>query len=102
MADLVERLAGRRAPDALRRRVRGDELRERILERDQPAEQLVVLGVADLGRVLDVVEAVRALHLLGEVGVAGGCRLDVECGHLLDERGIDRQLGRHRPEDTGA
>ena len=101
MADLVERRAGRGAADALGRRIRGDELREGVLERDELAEQLVVLGVADLGRVLDVVEAVRALDLLDQLGVAGGGGFDVQRGRLLDERRVDGQLGRHRPEDSG-
>ena len=101
VTDLVERRAGRGAADALGRRVRGDELRKGLLERDQLAEQLVVFGVADLGRILDVVEAVRALDLLDHPGMAGGGGFDVQRGRLLDERRIDGQLGRHRPEDTG-
>ena len=78
-----------------------DELRKRVLERDQLAEQLVVLGVADLGRILDVVEAVGALDLLDQPGMAGGGGFDVQRGRLLDERRIDGQLGRHRSENTG-
>ena len=46
---------GRRAAHALRRRVRRDELGERVLERAELAHQLVVLGVGDLGIVEDVV-----------------------------------------------
>ena len=101
MTDLVERRAGRGAADALGRRIRSDELWKGVLERDQLAEQLVVLGVADLGRVLDVVEAIRALDLLDQPAMAGGGGFDVQRGRLLDERRIDGQLGRHRPENTG-
>ena len=42
------------------------------LEGDELAEQRVVLGVGELRRVLLVVEAVRALDRLDELGVAGG------------------------------
>ena len=48
MADLVER-AGRCPADPLGRRVGHDERRVRGLERDELAEQLVVLGVGQLG-----------------------------------------------------
>ena len=66
VADLVERGAGRCPADTLRRRLRGDQLRVGRLERDQLAEQLVVLGVADLRGVLDVVELVGPVDLSGQ------------------------------------
>ena len=102
VADLVERRADR-AADALGGRVGRDQLRVRGLDGDEPAEQLVVLRVADLRSVLLVVQAVRPLDLLDELRVA--CRGGVggEGLRLLDEGGIDRQavgdLG-HRPKDT--
>jgi hypothetical protein len=55
VADLVEDLARGRATDALGRGRFGGELRVRRLERHELAEQLVVLGVADLRRVLLVI-----------------------------------------------
>ena len=42
-------------PDALRRRVRRDQLGERVLEPAELEDELVVLGVADLGVVQDVI-----------------------------------------------
>ena len=71
------------------------------LERDELAEELVVLGVADLGRVLAVVQLVRSVDLGGERRVPGRRRLDVEGGRLGDEGGIDRgQRDGHRCEGT--
>ena len=90
MADLVER-AGRRAADPLGRRIGRDELGMGGLEGDEAAEELVVLGVGQLGRVLLVVEGVGATDAIREVGVAGGGRLDVERRRLLDEGRVDGQ-----------
>ena len=90
MADLVEG-AGRRATDPLGRRFGGRQLGIRGLERDELAEELVVFGVADLRRVLAVVELVGPIDLRGE-GRDGARRgLDVELRRGLDERGIDRR-----------
>ena len=71
VADLGEPLAARRPTDALGRRIGGAELGERRLERDELAEQCVVLGVGELRRVVLVVEPVRPLDDRGELGVAG-------------------------------
>src|SRR5205814_3995727 len=54
----------RRHPaDTLRRRVGTRELRMLALERLELAKQLVIFGVGDLGRILDVVQAVMTLEL---------------------------------------
>src|SRR5205814_3737549 len=54
----------RRHPaDTLRRRVGTRELRMLALERLELAKQLVIFGVRDLGRILDVVQAVMTLEL---------------------------------------
>ena len=66
MADLVEG-AGRRATDPLGRRLRGRQLRVGGLERDEFAEELVVFGVAELRRILGVVELIGPVDLRGEV-----------------------------------
>ena len=80
-------MPGRRAADPLGRRVRRDQLGVGGLERDELAEQLVVLGVADLRRVLLVVELVRPVDLGGQRGVPRGRRLDVERGGLATSAG---------------
>ena len=97
VADLGEATARRRAAHLLGRRVGGDQRRERGLERDELPEQLVVLGVGELRRVLLVVEAVRALDLLDELGVAGLGGLGLERGGGVDERGVDGQRSRSSP-----
>ena len=56
-----DELFARRPADALRRRIRRAQLRMALLQRVQLAEQCVVFRVGDLGRVLDVIEAVMAL-----------------------------------------
>ncbi len=61
------------------------------LERDEAPEQLVVLGVADLRGILDVIEAVRPVHRLDELGVAGGGRPRIEGSRFLDEGRIHRR-----------
>src|SRR4051812_21455663 len=63
----------------------------RGFQRDELAEQRVVFGVAQLRRVLVVIELVRAGDSRGQVGVSSRRGLDVERGHLLDERRIDGQ-----------
>ncbi len=90
VADLVERRADR-AADALGRRVRGDQLRVGGLERDELAEELVVLGVAELRGVLLVVEPVRPLDDRHELGVAGDCRIGGQRRGGGDERLVDGQ-----------
>ena len=101
MADLGEDATAGRAADALGRRVGRHELREGRLQGDEPTEQLVVLGVADLGRVLLVVEPVRPVDLLGERRVPRRRRLDVEGGRLGDEVGVDGRQGEgHLEEGT--
>ncbi len=113
MPDLRER-AARRHPDLLGRRVRGDQGREGGLERDQLPQERVVLGVGDLGRVVEVVALVRAAQRLRELAVATRGRLGVERRRGVHEIAIDRQsLGRgsfsrcrwigdvgHRSKDT--
>ena len=102
VADLVERGADR-AADALGRRVGRDQLRMGGLERDELAEELVVLGVAELRGVLLVVEPVRPLDDRHELGVAGDCRIRGQRGGGGDEGLVDGQavggLG-HPPKDT--
>ena len=97
VADLREAAAGRRAAHALRRRVRGDERGKRRLEGDQLAEQGVVLGVAELRRVVLVVAAVGTADLLDELRVAGAGGGLVERGGLLDQGGIDGERLGHSP-----
>ena len=100
VADLVEG-AGRRAADPLGRRIRGRQLRVGRLERDELAEQRVVLGVADLRRVLDVVELVGTVDRGRELGVTPGGGVDVEPRRGVDEGGVDRrELDRHGCEGT--
>ena len=94
MADLGE-LAGRRTADALGRRRRRDERRERLLERDELAEQRVVVGVGELGRILLVVQAVGPLDVLGELRVAGSRLILGQVGSGLDQARVDGQIGRH-------
>ena len=91
VADLGERAATGRA-DALRRRVGRDQRRERGLEGHELAQQLVVLGVGELGRVLLVVEAVRAVERLGQLGMAGRGRVRLEGRGGLDEGSVDGEL----------
>jgi hypothetical protein len=62
VADGDEPLGGRGA-HPLGGRVRAPELGVLPLEIDQLAQQLIELGVADLRRILDVIEAQMALHL---------------------------------------
>ena len=71
VADLVEGRR-RRAAHALGRRVGRGQLRVRRLEVLELAHQRVALGVADLRRVLLVVERVGTLDLLAQLGDAGG------------------------------
>ena len=93
VADLVER-PGRRAADPLGRRVGRREVGERGLERDQLAEERVVVGVGQLRRVLLVVEAVGALDRLGELRVAPGGPPPAERRRgLLDQGRVDGQRG---------
>jgi hypothetical protein len=95
VADLREAPPSRRAAHLLGRRVRCDQRRERGLQGHEPAEQLVVLGVRELRRVLLVVQAVRAADLLDQLGMArlGGVRL--QGGRFIDEPGVDGQRLRH-------
>ena len=72
MLDRAEEL-GRRRAHALGRRVRGDQLREPLLERAELPDQLVVLGVGDLGVVQDVVAIHVVVDALAEL-------LDLELG----------------------
>src|SRR4051812_27565118 len=100
MADLVKS-PGRRATDPLRRRLGGGQFRVRGLERHHLAEQLVVLGIADLGRVLAVIELVGAIDLRGKRRVTRRGSLDVELGRGLNERWVDRRKrDGHRCEGT--
>ncbi len=63
--EVLDRGEGLRPPPArpLGRAVGGDQLRVRLLERHQLAPEPVVLGVADLGAVLRVVEVVVPVEL---------------------------------------
>ena len=70
------------------------------LERDELAEELVVLGVADLRRVLDVVEPVRPLDDLDELGVAGGGGVG-GAAPPPPRRGRDRRAGGRRSRSSG-
>jgi hypothetical protein len=72
VADLRQR-RDRLAADALRRRVRRDELGVRRLDRAQLVEQRVVFVVADLGVVEDVVAVAVVVQLVAQLG---GARLD--------------------------
>ena len=101
VADLGEDLAGRCATDALGRRVVGRELRVGRLERHELAEELVVLGVAELRGVLAVVLHVRPVDDGGQLGMTGRGRLDVERRGGLDQGRVDgRELDGHAPEGT--
>src|SRR5579885_1506901 len=60
-------LGQRRTAHALRGGIGGDQLGMRLLERLQAAEERVVLGVGDLGRVEDVVEVVVPADLAAEL-----------------------------------
>jgi len=75
---------GRRSPDALRGRVGGDQLGVGILQRAQLADELVVLGVGDLGIVEHVV-AVRVevdqLAQLLDADLGLGARALVDGAH---------------------
>ncbi len=101
VADLVER-ASRRPAHALGRRFGRGQLRVRRFERNELAEQRVVVGVAQLRRVLRVVQLVGPLDLRGEVRVARGRRGDVEARGGVDERLVDRrELDRHALSPPG-
>jgi hypothetical protein len=89
VADLREPAPRRGAAHPLRGRGRGDERRKRRLEGDQAPEELVVLRVRELGRVLLVVEAVGTVNPSGEVRVERRGLVDGEGGHLLDEGRVD-------------
>src|SRR5438093_13224814 len=65
MADGRERFRGR-ASDALRRRLRRDELGVGLLELGELAVETVVFGVGDLGPVEDVIQVVVPVELLAE------------------------------------
>ena len=71
MAHLDEPLA-QAAADALRRRVGRDEVRVRLLEGAQLAQQPVVGGVVDGRRVVDEVRVLVPADLRAELGHAGG------------------------------
>ena len=66
----LRQLGDRRPPDALGRRVGRHQLRVLLLQRDQLADHRVVLGVGELGPVVDVVELPGAPDLGDEIGVA--------------------------------
>ena len=90
-------LGGPRAADALRRRVRRAQLGMLGLERDELAEQRVVLGVADGRRVVDVI----ALVVLGDLGAQRARR----GGAPRRSRGSDRpvrQRSRLAPKSASA
>ena len=67
--EVLDRREGLRPPPPgpLGRAVRRDQLRVRLLERHQLAPEPVVLGVADLGAVLRVVEVVVPVDLLTQL-----------------------------------
>ena len=69
MADVREVVDGG-AADALRRRVGRDELGVRLLDREELADERVVLGVGDLGPVEDVVEVLVPAELVAQPGGA--------------------------------
>ena len=97
MADFREHLAAGRAAHTLGRRVVGRELRVRGLERDELAEELVVLGICEFGGVLGVVQDVGPVHGRRELLVARGRGVDVERGSRLDQCRVDgRELDGHR------
>ena len=82
MLDGPEALGGRRA-DALRRGVGGAEVGVLLLDAPKLAEELVVLGVADLGIVEDVVAVEVVPDDAAELfGARGGLRL-VQSAPLL-------------------
>ncbi len=83
VAHLLEQSARGRAADPLRGRVRRAYFGMRFLELHQLAKQRVVLGVADLRRVLDVIQPVGALDLRAQLGSAGG---KVRCHEPNDRR----------------
>src|SRR5690606_9241302 len=96
------------APDLLGGRLRDPQLRPLLLELLQPAHELVELGVADGGRVLDVVGELVAADLLGQLlplvtDVVGNC-----LGHAFilayraDAGGLRRPRGAVRPMSTEA
>src|SRR5207247_5894685 len=58
----------RRAGDALRGTVRGDEVGEARLQVAELAHERVVLGVGDLGSRLDVIQVVVVVDLLAQLG----------------------------------
>jgi hypothetical protein len=66
MRDRAEELGGRGA-DALGRRLRRDQLGELVLERAELTDQLVVLGIRDLGVVQDVIAVQVVVDELAEL-----------------------------------
>jgi len=79
------------ADHALGRRVRGQQLGVRGLDRLQFLEQAVVLGVRDLRRVEHVVEVGMVVELLAQPGGALGRAVGAR------PRRVVKQVGRHRP-----
>ena len=55
------------------------------LERDQPPEELVVLGIREFGGVLPVVQLVRPVHVGRQRRVQRGGLVRRERGGLLDQ-----------------
>ena len=81
MLDLAESLQ-RPAADALRGRVRSAQVWILLLERDQLAQQVVVVGVRDLGVVELVVALVVVLDLAPQaLGALGGSGCPASRGH---------------------
>ncbi len=72
-------MTGRCRTDQFRRRIGPDQMRESGLDRRIAPHQRVVIGIADLGRIVGVIEAIvpcdlarQLVELRGGVGVGGG------------------------------
>src|SRR3954451_1127943 len=89
MLDRLE-LVERPAADALRRRVRGQPLRMCGLDAAQLVDELVVLGIRDLGVVEDVIAVPVVLQLPAQLGGSLRGRVSQSCVRLVGANGRSR------------
>ena len=97
---LVDSFA-RRAADALRRRIRGQKRRMQLFEVLQLPQQGIELGVADLGRVADVIEMLVPSQLAAQEGDAGPGRVAGELGSGIGRHRRVRPRSRGWPDASG-
>ena len=88
----VRELAHGKSPDALRRRIRRDDLGMGLLERDQLPDERVVFGIGELGPVLHVIEARVPPDLLPEPGRSRRRGLRLRHGPILGGGSPDTPL----------